>query len=482
MLAVCAYGDEEPKKSAAPLAVPAVLDLTAAQQIALSGNPGLHAAETRITQARQRVRQVTSFYFPQVTGSLSLSKTRFSQRQLRETRAQILGQQMQAVQGQFFQSQSFGGGGAFSNLTLANTAIQTVGLLDIDETSEAYGAQIAATWILFDGFEREFTRRAARIAHRESKAGYEEAQRLILSAVAGAFYEAQLAEQTMAIADADRDFNERLLREAEARERVGAGSLSDVLNFQVQVNQAQASRISAARRRGVALVGLAELMGVPDASFGPDQDLAPMADETADELVLPDGDAMVAYAEAHRPDLAQREYAVDRLKAAAKARRGPFYPSVTASLSHDALRTDDWDIDSDDFQTTLGLTVSYSFFAGGRNLALLREAKAARSEAEWNFRAAELMAAREVHGSLENLQAAQESLQLQRENATLVRRNRDLVEKGYLVGQESLVRLTQAERDFITAEFQLAQALVSLRLAWHDLRTATGETVEGIER
>jgi outer membrane protein TolC len=63
---------------------------------------------------------------------------------------------------------------------------------------------------------------------------------------------------------------------------------------------------------------------------------------------------------------------------------------------------------------------------------------------------------------------------LQRVNADLVRENRDLVEKEYLAGQGSLVRLNEAQRDLSTAQSRLALALVSLRQAWYGLQSETG--------
>ncbi len=41
----------------------------------------------------------------------------------------------------------------------------------------------------------------------------------------------------MIISRADKAFNERLLKEAQARRRMGAGSLSDELNFEIRVNK-----------------------------------------------------------------------------------------------------------------------------------------------------------------------------------------------------------------------------------------------------
>ena len=79
--------------------------------------------------------------------------------------------------------------------------------------------------------------------------------RVLLSSVASSYYNAQLALENIIIAEANAAFNRRLLDEANARYRVGTGSLSDVLNFEVQINSAKANLISAKRQYELAAYG-----------------------------------------------------------------------------------------------------------------------------------------------------------------------------------------------------------------------------------
>lgn len=465
-----------------PIALPETLHLVDAQRMGIANNPSLKAAGERIEQARARTLQAASVYYPQVTGGVSVAKTRFSQTQLDATRAAILASASSSIAQQISQLSLFGlvGGGSLFRATSV-VGITTASALDVDETSEVYTANITASWLLFDGFQREFNFRAARIARKESDAAYREGQRMLLAAIAGAYYQAQLARENMEIADADKLFNERLLKDAEARQRVGTGSLSDVLNFRVQMNRALASYIDATRAYEVARIGLAELIVAPDGMLPATTELGPLDSERPGEMMLPDAATLLDHAYDARPDLEQTRLAVKRADSFVKARRGSYLPTAALSVSHDASSVDEWDIDGDDWTTTFGLSVTYTFFNGGRRWAEVREAKSLREEIRWTDEALRNQATREVHVSMANLRAAQQSLILQRSNAELAERNRELVEKGYEAGQDSLVRLTQAERDFTAARVQLAVALVSLRSAWHDLRTATAETLEAVE-
>ena len=69
---------------------------------------------------------------------------------------------------------------------------------------------------------------------------------------------------------------------------------------------------------------------------------------------------------------------------------------------------------------------------------------------------------------------AQQQIRLQRENLITARENRRVVRAGYSAGTETLNRLNEAQRDFITAEADLALARIRLRQAWSDLRAAIG--------
>jgi outer membrane protein len=80
----------------------------------------------------------------------------------------------------------------------------------------------------------------------------------------------------------------------------------------------------------------------------------------------------------------------------------------------------------------------------------------------------------DIRGSAAQVAMAQAQLALQRENVELVNRTRDMVEKEYHAGQESLVRLNEAQRDVTAVQSNLALALVALRQARIELKTQTG--------
>jgi outer membrane protein TolC len=301
-----------------------------------------------------------------------------------------------------------------------------------------------------------------------------EARRLLLSSVAAAYYNAQLAMKNITIAEADETFNQRQVTEAEARLQVGTGALSDVLNFKVQVNAARSQRNQAQLAYAQYRIGLAALMGMSDAGLPDNLPLSPLVPETTAEMKMPDVGAQISEALAHRPDLKQSELRIRQASSQIELARAEYYPTLSFDASLNGQRYDNMAYETDDFGYSVGLTLSCNLFSGGATRAKIHEAVWARTEAEKNHADLSITLAQEVRNAIAELKRAQAELKLQRANTVLVQKNRDLVQKEYASGQGTLVRLTEAQRDLTTAQSRLALALVSLRMAWENLKTATG--------
>jgi TolC family type I secretion outer membrane protein len=436
-------GAEEPPAGAVDLEKIDVLDLKTAARIALEGNPSLAAAQARVGQAQEAVRQARASYWPRF--DLTASQTRVD---LSDN----------AHQSQLATRQALFGPSA----TVTNP-------------EDYYRGGISASWLIFDGFARWFNLAAAKHGEQSSAAARNDAQRLLLQAVSGAFLSAQLSLENVAIARADEAFNQRQLTEARLRYEVGTGALSDVLNFEVKANSAQSDRIVAERAYATSLIGLAALLGVESARLPERTRLEALKEADAEELQAPHMEQLVEAAYAHRPDLEQNEWGVRQAEADVKAKRGNYFPTLSLNAAYDAERTDDFGFESEDFGSSVGVNLSFNIFAGGLIHARHQQAKLRLHEVEKVRQNLKNNVTSEVRTTTERVLSAQKQLVLQRTNARLVRKNRDLVEKEYKAGVGSLVRLNEAQRDLKAAQVRLAAAQVALRQAWYDLWSATGQ-------
>lgn len=424
-----------------------LLDLQTAARIALAENPSLAAAQARVGQAREAVRQARSVYWPRFDLSASQTRIDLSDNAFR-------GQQATQM--------------AVNQILGSNVS-------GISNPEDYYKVDVSASWLLFDGFTRWFNLAAAKHGEQSSVAARDDAHRLLLQAVSSAFVSAQLSLKNVAIAKADEAFNQRQLTEAKLRHTVGTGALSDVLNFEVRANSAKSDLIVAERAYETARIGLAALLGVKNARFPDNTRLVALEEASETELQDPPLDKSLEEANDQRPDLLQNESGVRQAEADVKAKRGNYYPTLSLVASYGGERTDNFGFESEDFQSTVGVNLSFNLFAGGLFHAQHQQAKMQLHEAEKRRQNLRINVASEVQTTTQRVLSAQKQLLLQRTNAQLVQKNRDLVEKEYKAGVGSLVRLNEAQRDLTAAQVRLAAAQVALRQAWYDLWSATGQ-------
>lgn len=437
-----------------------ILDLQTAARISLAGNPSLAAAQARVMQARQVVRQARAPYWPQLDAKAGYSRVDLSETMLDEQR-----QSYELMTGLYPPGSSIP---SFASV--------------YTNPEDYYQASLTATWLVFDGLAREFSLASARYGEKASMAARDDAQRLLLSAVTIAYLQAQLALENVAIAKADEAFNQRQLVEARLRYDVGTGALSDVLNFEVRLNSAKSARIQEERSYRSGLASLAALLGLPEGRLPDQVNLAELSPTTTRELTEPDSDEQISQALSLRPDLNQFDWNVKQADAGVQTARAGYYPTIALTGAYEGERAGDADFGSDDFGNSIGVGLTWNLFSGGLTRARTSEAKARLYETEKLRENSRVQVASDIQKIITEIAAAQDVLRLQETNTALVRQQRDLVEKEYKAGVGSLVRLNQAQRDLNVSQSQLAQARVALRVSWYNLKTATGEILAAFKR
>ncbi|RUM45399.1 MAG: hypothetical protein DSY80_03360 [Desulfocapsa sp.] len=416
------------------------LDLHTAQQIALADNPSLAAAAERVEQARQRIEQAQALYWPSVDAGASAGYNKISQNS-----ADIL--------------------------AMANNG------QSIDRSSENYQLSLAASWLLFDGFSRNFSNLIAEYGKEESEQARRDAQRLLLQSVAESYYGAQLALYNKAIAQADFSFNSKQADDAKISMNAGAGSLSAVLNFQVQMNNASTELLVAERDYELALSGLALLLGRKSGKMPEGLKLNKVKMVAENDFFTIEPEQLLAAANTNRPDLLRQKFSLQRADSTIGAEEAAYYPVIALNGGVDGSRQDDFTFENDDFGASLFVNLSYNLFRGRGDAARIAEAKAAKREAARDLEQQRNQVQSEVRQAITRLEQAREQLVLQRASEKLVSQTRDLVEEGYKAGQESLARFNEAQRDLVRTQSRLALSLIALYTSRQRLKTATGESL-----
>lgn len=397
---------------------------------ALAGNPTLQAMAQRINQAQERVVQAKAAYLPQVALGGSLTRHQMSD--------------------------------------------NDQALTPIPQSSwEIYEGSMSAKWVLFDGFSTQYRHQAALLGQDLAEAGRADLMRKLLYSVATGFHSAQLALANQAIAESNKTFYARQLEDARIKKEAGKGSLTDVLNFNTRMNQAQVEMEKYAAQYDVARAGLAALLGADAQNQELPEPVFP-AQETPGEMELPDAAVMTAHALDHRPDVNQLKLAISQAQAQIGAAKARFFPEISLNGSVGADKTNNARFESDDLENRVGLQVSYPLFSGGRDGAALKEAHYAEAEALLDLKNLENMVVSEIQQDCFTIASVQKQLRLYRENAALAEQNRDMVAIEYQYGKTSLVSLNEVQNTLTETQQKIALALVSLRQAWVDLRSSAG--------
>lgn len=411
-----------------PLFAEDTLTLEDAWRIALRDNPNEAVTRARFQQALTRVQQARSGYSPQLQATGNGARVSFSER------AQELNPRL-------------------------------------DDTVEQFEASLRATWLLWDGGTRRQRLNASMSSADAAKASLEEIRMDLLANVGRAFTSAQLARENVRISTADAEFQNRQLQDIRRREAAGAASRADRLNFDIRRLGAENAAVSAKANYDTAMAALTALLGM-DA----DSPLPPPApvDPQAEAPTAPEYAEAWTQALTQLPALMRAQAQIDAARASVHVERGANRPTLAAFGDLNASRTEDPAFTGDDVGNTVGLQISWDLWDGGLRRARTREADFAVDEARAGARAIELAAQSELSTAITTYSAAIRSEAITRETLELTRENRDLVEAAFRAGQESLLRLNEAQRDYTTAESRAVQARLNREQAWIDLQRAQG--------
>jgi outer membrane protein TolC len=461
------YGDPVVTAKADELLCGGVLTLEDARTIAIRANPDIHAAQARLGNATWRIAEARARYFPTV--AFSHNSTRTFHTPASRNRLDTLLQPATPAPADIET-----GDPLVTTLLSALTqplfgADDPKGLRSpFSEHSTAFGA----TWTVFDGFVREAQLLAAKHLQRASISALVDVERLIIQAVDTAYHRVQLAQEQLRIARADERFSQEQLDETEKLRAAGRATTADVDNFRVRVLAAQANVTAAEGARETGRVALAELMGLAAGTLPQDLQLASLAEETGEDKAAVEPEPWLERAINNRPDIQQLEDLLKRDEEQVRAARGLFMPNIAVSGSWGFNRTSNIHYSVEDQSTAAAFELQWELYTGGARRARVRQAESARAETAAKLNRLRLSVHSEVRQAVIDLRNEQEQIGLRREALETAAENRRIIQVGYVAGKETLTRLNEAQRDFITADADLVLARIRLRQAWSDLHAA----------
>jgi outer membrane protein TolC len=309
--------------------------------------------------------------------------------------------------------------------------------------------------------------RGARAVETQADAALDAARAGALLEVAQAYYDAQLADRLLTIADSTLAQAERAFRDTELAHRVGNAAEFDLLRATVARDNQRPVVIQRRTRRDVALLRLRQLLDLP--SQRPLDLVTPLGDTTA--VALPEFAADLTSA----ADTAVASRAVVRAAgaglAAAVAQRdaaaGQRWPTVGLSSAYTRLTFPEQVFTWRRFLTdwNVSVRVSMPLFTGGRISGEVREAEARADEAELRLRQTREIAAREALEVEHELEAAVAAWEASRATAAQATRAYEIAEIRVREGISTLTDLADVRLAREQAEANRAEAARNLQVA-----------------
>lgn len=403
---------------------------------ALEANPGVQAAELRVTAAGAAVKQAGAAFSPVFSVAANATRT--------DNPTQTFMMQLNQ-----------------RRLDMADPAFDP----NTPEATDNVRLSAEARYRLFDGGRRSLRRHAARVGETAASHKLAAARNELIHEVTRNYYRLLQAQALIEVQRASQRSIQESLRVA--RERLDAGSAvkTDVLNLEVELAQAEEDLIRALNRKQLSAASLNTAIG--DVLVG-NEDVAPPPPQTPARPPRQDLDAVQ-----HRPELAALKAGVALRATDLRRATRDYAPVVNAFGSYH------WDSEAlDDVEDSyvVGLAAEWELFAGGRTPHTVARARAewraaqhdeqeTRSRLRLDLHTAHLQAveaAERLNVLRKSVESAEEALRITRE-----RYQQGAAEITELLFSQ--VALTAVQTRHITARYDYLIALSNVRRARGDL-------------
>src|SRR2546427_3309515 len=402
-----------------------VLTLDECIAIALEAQPRIQATLADYAAARFRVNQSLAPLLPQLSGLVSATRSNIP---------------------------TVTTSGAGANLTTVQTR----------QFGDTFIAQVQLSQLLFDFGKNLAATDAARKFAEVAVEDVELQRQLISLTVKEAYTNTLFSQRLIRVQEQAVERAELNLRSAKGFFDVGTRPKSDVARAEVDVANARVDLIRArnAYRSAIVALNIAMAIGVDSATK--------IVDNLIYEAFTMDRLQLRGEALRQRPEYRQARLRAAAAEATERQTFRNFFPDISGSGTYGGTQpqlNEAW---------TLGLSLSWSIFAGGGRIARYQEAKANVEGAKARARSTELDILQNVEQAEIAVEEAQERIQAAQALVASAQENFRLAQGRFDAGVGTILELTDAQLALTQAQNTESQALADYRIALARLDRAVG--------
>lgn len=409
-----------------PQAVPEVLTLGKAVELAVSNHPSLRVASGTQAVNEALVGQAQSGLYPQVQaqGGYQLSTANAT----RNFTGSSLPRNTSGATFPFFQN----------GVTL-NQLLYDFGKIKSQVNQAQFNLQAANS-------DAETTLQTVIVNVQQAYFGLQQAQRLV-----------KVSEEAITQFTKHLDL-------AKGRFKAGVAPKIDVTTAEVDLSNAQLNLITARNNARVARVTLNNAMGIkaPDGYRVEDPTLARHEQISLDEAV--------EVAMRLRPEMVSQQALEQAAESAIKTAQSDFFPTVTGAANYSYSGTESPLV----YNWNVAGTVNIPIFSGFLTKQQVAQARANLLKTKANGEVLRQNILLEVNQALLNLEGARERLQVTAVTMTQAKERLALVEGRYRAGLSNAIEVTDAEVALVNAQVNDVVAMSNYQAAKAQLDRATG--------
>jgi outer membrane protein len=409
-----------------PQAVPEVLTLEKAVELALAHHPSLRVASGTQAVNEALVGQAQSGFYPQIQ-----AQSGYQQQTVNPSRNFTGGPLPRHTSGDNF--------GYYQNGVTLNQLLYDFGTIKSQVATARYNLQAANS-------DAETTLQTVIVNVQQGYFGLQQAQRLV-----------KVSEEAITQFQQHLDL-------AKGRFKAGVAPKIDVTTAGVNLSNAQLNLITARNNAQVARVTLNNAMGIKASDGYRVEDPTVIQHE---RLIL---DEAVELAMRLRPEMISQQAQEQAAETAIKVAQGNFFPTVTSSANYSYNGTNSPLV----YNWNVAGTLNIPIFSGFLTKEQVAQARATllKTKATGNVLQQNILL--QVSQALLNLEAAKERLQVTAVTVTQAKENMALVEGRYRAGLSNAVEVTDAQVTLVNAQVNDVVAMSSYQATKAQLDNAMG--------
>jgi outer membrane protein, heavy metal efflux system len=321
-------------------------------------------------------------------------------------------------------------------------------------------ADIGFSYLIERGGKRHDRFQAQKDITAQTKSLVTDNERGLTFQVASLFYNAQLAESTLELAEKDLKSFQQTVDISEAQYKAGGLSENDYLMIKLQLLQFQSDEEQAQLAKVQSLSDLRQLLGYE--SVSEDYDVVSTFEYQPVKINL---EELQLKALQNRPDLRAAQQGITAAQSQLVLQKANGKPDLTVQANYSHVNA----INAATFYGSIPLPIF------NRNQGEIARARFAVTQADEQEKAANGQALTDVYDAYQGLRSSDKVVQLYiSKYLDVATRSRDISDYAYHRGGISLLVFLDAERNYRATQLAYRQSLASYLLALEQLRESVG--------